>query len=722
MTLRSIKTLFVLIVALAGAAVLAGMGSQDPQTQMDIDGPDLQLKRVMLSSGGVGYFEYEAEVNGHQELSLAIRRDQIDDVLKSIVVFDDQGGVGTIRLPSDAPLSEVFRDLPFGPGALNSLDQVINALKGEEIAVTGQDSMTGRIVSVVRETATDEFGGAIQKHRITLMTSDGLQQFMMQDAQTIRFTDARLDGEVKQVLRQVAERSAQDTRTLTISSRGEGVRKLTIGYVVESPLWKSSYRLVLPQKGEEAETELQSRLQGWAILENASGQDWEDVELTILSGDPVTFRQNIYSNYYVLRPEVPIEVVSNFVPNMDEGDIAERQVVRLEEGGGVLQKTERAEGSDGFRAQKSRGTGPMPEVLITSRGRNDRQNMVPIAISASAPAFDQTLAVSDEESQLLFRIKELVSVEDGESLIVPIIDRNVAAEKVAWMPNRFDEPYPLAAIQLSNDSESTLPPGVLTVYEVSEVEGRAPSIAYLGDARLSVFPKGEDRLVAYALDRKVKFYSSGGREDAVLSSLKVIDGIMQYESKKTRTLTLDIEPPKDDERVIVFEVGRSEGETLTVPDDVETTKTESAFRIRANVNSGEQRRVETVLSWTTRERQALATTGLSTLRLYVENTELSAEARAVFKQLAGLQQSVQVSDDLLRQIRSRREAIFKEQERIRENMKTLPENSAILQRYLRTLSNQEDELEDLDAREIDAQSARDAAVQAKTDFIRTVEL
>lgn len=717
---RIVKSCVVLIVSVTAIGFLTAMGSQEPQAQSQSEVSDLQLKRVMLSSGGVGYFEYEAQVSGSEELNLAIRRDQIDDVLKSIVIFDDQGGVGTIRLPSDAPLSEVFRDLPFGPEALGSLDQVIRALKGEEIAVTGRDSMTGRIVSVVRETTSNESGQAIQKHRITLMTDEGLRQFMMQDAETIRFTDSQLDAEVKQVLRQVAERSAQDTRTLTIASQGEGSRRLTVGYVVESPLWKSSYRLVLPQGQEESEDETEARLQGWAILENASGQDWKDVELTILSGDPVTFRQNIYSNYYVLRPEVPIEVVSNFVPDMDEGDIGKRQVVRLDGSMGAPQGGQ-TKGIEGFRARQSREAASMDGIFATTRERAEGEMALPLA-NFAAPEPDGALTVTDEESQLLFRIKELVSVEDGESLIVPIIDRMVAAEKVAWMPVNFNEPYPLAAVQLTNDSESTLPPGILTVYEVSEVEGGSPAIAFLGDARLSIFPKGEERLTAYALDRKVKIYSSKSDAAETFSSLKIVDGVLEYDSVRSMVTTATIQGPKDEDRVIVFEINRSDGQDLTVPDDVEVTKTESAFRLKTNVSSGDASLIEARVSWTAKEIQSLTRTRLAALRLYAENSDLSGEARAVFKQLASLQQKVQDANQRLQEIQSRREAIFKEQERIRENIESLPENSSIQQRYLRTLSSQEDELESLDGQESEAISARDAAVKARNDFIRTVEL
>ena len=65
--------------------------------------------------------------------------DQVDDVLKSIVVFDDKGNTGFVQLPSRAPLSDIFRGLPFGPAALESNAALIDALKGSEVSVRGPD-------------------------------------------------------------------------------------------------------------------------------------------------------------------------------------------------------------------------------------------------------------------------------------------------------------------------------------------------------------------------------------------------------------------------------------------------------------------------------------------------------------------------------------------------------------------------------------------------------
>ena len=274
----------------------------------------LALKRVLLSTGGVGYFEYEAKVTGNETLDLAVPLDQVDDVMKSIVVYDDKGGIGEISLPGREPLAAAFREMPFGPEALASPADLLNALRGAEVRVEGARGVSGRILSVVPETAKDKDGAEITRHRVSLMTTGGVRQFLLEEADGLQFADPALQAKLDAALAALARDSAKDRRTLAIRATGDGERTLRVGYVVEAPLWKTSYRLTLAAD-PKAET---AALQGWAVLENMSGADWDGVDLTVVSGNPVTFRQALYQSYTVARPEVPVEVAGRVLPPVDE--------------------------------------------------------------------------------------------------------------------------------------------------------------------------------------------------------------------------------------------------------------------------------------------------------------------------------------------------------------------------------------------------------------------
>src|SRR5262249_2016809 len=298
--------------ALAAAAILLAVVALPAGAQT------LALKRVMLSSGGVGYFEYEASVDGASDLKLTVRRDQVDDVLKSVVVYDDRGRVGSISLPGEDTTRALFRDLPFGPEALVNPVALLEAMRGSELTVSGSRALTGRIVGVMEEAVQQGGGTFVQRHRVSPATPRGIEQFVLEDAEAMRFTDAALQSQIDRALAGLPALSRQDQRVLSVDIAGTGRRTVRVAYVVGAPLWKATYRLTL-SSDPDAKT---SALQGWAVLENDTGVDWSDVELSLVGGNPVTFRQALYAAYYVERPEVPVEVLGRVLPRPDEGGVA----------------------------------------------------------------------------------------------------------------------------------------------------------------------------------------------------------------------------------------------------------------------------------------------------------------------------------------------------------------------------------------------------------------
>ncbi len=278
---------------------------------------DLVLKRVMLSSAGVGYFEYEAAVDGPATLGLDVQLDQVDDVLKSLVVFDDAGGVGGIDLPGRDDAHAAFGDVPFGREGLASPLAFLNSLQGVEVSVAGPRPMTGRILhaEAVQDTPAQPNAPAPARTRVSVLTADGLKQFVLEDSEAVQVTDPALRERIARALAATRHETPQDARHLTIHATGPGRRTLRVSYVAAAPLWKASYRLVLPAAGTDPAAK--ARLQGWATLENTTGTAWSGVTLSVQYGNPVTFHQAIYRSYFVSRPEVPVEVLGRLLPDVD---------------------------------------------------------------------------------------------------------------------------------------------------------------------------------------------------------------------------------------------------------------------------------------------------------------------------------------------------------------------------------------------------------------------
>jgi hypothetical protein len=450
---------------------------------------NLALKRVMLSTGGVGYFEHEARVTGDAELVLDVRLDQVDDVLKSIVVYDATGKVGTIALPGREPLAEAFRDLPFGEAALGSPAALLQALKGARVSVTGPRRIIGRVLSITRETVTHPKTGAVStQHRVTLNTDKGLESFLLEEAQSVGLTDATLQAQVNAALSAIARHRVADRRRIAIKVTGNGTRSVRVAYVVQTPLWKTSYRLTL-DRDAKAKT---GHLQGWAVVENMTGRDWKDVRLSLVSGNPVTFRQAIYQAYYVQRPEVPVEVLGRILPRPDTGAVAKEEAASGTRAPGRGQPGDRLRRAEKRAAGKSRSPVLRQSAPAALGGGYKSGAVAPsLADAAAPPPMARPVLVAgarESATQVVFRVPSPVSIASGHSLVVPIADRRIPADRVSLYQPRTHADHPVASAQLTNDSENGLPGGVLTLYER---DGKGGAVAYLGpDQPGSVPPYG----------------------------------------------------------------------------------------------------------------------------------------------------------------------------------------------------------------------------------------
>ena len=276
---------------------------------------ELPLKRVVLSTSGLAQFTHGGEAAAGSVIELPVRLDQVDDVLKSLTIFDAAGSIGAVSLPGKTPLAELFRDLPFDQAALASQPDLLNALVGAEVEIEGSVSATGRVFRVEEEKVQlPNNGGETTRHRLTLVTQKGFVQAILEELTALRFTDAATRAQIDRALSGIATNRAKDQRKLSITLAGEGKRPAGFSYVVAAPVWKTSYRVVLPKEGGKA------RLQGWGILENLTGGDWKDVDLTLVSGNPVALKQALYSAVFVDRPEIPVSSALRIVPRKDEAE------------------------------------------------------------------------------------------------------------------------------------------------------------------------------------------------------------------------------------------------------------------------------------------------------------------------------------------------------------------------------------------------------------------
>ncbi|MCC6718973.1 MAG: DUF4139 domain-containing protein [Acetobacteraceae bacterium] len=630
------------------------------------------LRRVMLSSGGVAYVEYAAEVAGDATLRLAVPLAQVDDVLKSLVVFDSRGGVGGATLPGLDGTQAAFGDVPFGPEALGDPLAYLNALRGVAMEVRGPRPMQGVLLRAERVPELALRDGAVERTRVSLLTDEGLRQFVLEDVEAVQVADPVLRARIAAALAALKRDAAQSTRLFTLRAPGTGSRTVRVGYVVGAPLWKVSYRLVLPgQDGDKA------RLQGWAVLENTTGADWKDVAVALQYGNPVTFRQALYRSYFVQRPEVPVEVLGRILPGVDTRAFADA----------------------------AKAAPPPPPMAPASRAMGGlalaERAQAPAPVMA-APA--ETAAATEGAQETVFELPSPVTLMAGHSATMPILDRAATARRIGLVQQ--GRRHPLAAIRLTNDTPTSLPAGVLTLYDPT-----SPAM-FAGDARLGGLPSGESRLLSFAEDLRTDI--AWRQEEATsLAAVSASQGVLRIDERLRWTTQATLTAPAGEARDLLVEIAKRAQSTL-VPDPAlaPAEETATAWRFAVTLKPGENRTLVVRQDRIQRQSVALMTGEQAVLRL-MGMQGLDPAARAALQRLVDLRAALSAKSAEVTRLQAQGEEVERDQARTRSNLGAVPSGDALHTRLLRQLEAQETRIEALRRSQ---EQARAAVQQAQREL------
>jgi len=282
------------------------------------DAAKLPVKRVVLYKNGIGYFEHLGHVRDNQDVAISFTSGQLNDVLKTLTVLDLNGGrIAGVGYGSAAPIERQLDDLRLPVGDKPSLTEFLGSLRGARLEVrNGTSVITGRLLSVERKTRTGS-GTTLEVDYLSLITDNGeLRTAEVSPSFSVRLLDAGLPGRVDHYLDLISAGREADVRRMVISAEGSGERSLFVSYISEVPVWKTTYRIVLNSKAGD-----KPLLQGWAIVDNTVGQDWENVQLSLVAGAPQSFIQNLSQPYYSRRPVVPLPESVSAAPQTYEATL-----------------------------------------------------------------------------------------------------------------------------------------------------------------------------------------------------------------------------------------------------------------------------------------------------------------------------------------------------------------------------------------------------------------
>lgn len=618
------------------------------------------VKSVTISSGGLVEVVRTADIDDRNAVSIDVPLDQVDDILKSLIVRDDKGQVKSIVLAGPNPVEETFRTLPFTADDIGALPRLLDAIKGTKVRLTGAREIEGVVLGVEQRPAAE---GATIPMLAILPDSGAMTTVPLDSSVSVQIVDTALAARISDAALVAGRAAADRARTIEIGLDGQGSRQVDISYVVAAPIWKTSYRMITGDQGK-------ARLQAWAVFENASGEDWRDVAVTLSSGKPVTLRQRLHQRYWADRTEVPVEAGPDPRPMAD-----------MEMAAAPRPSRRSVAGFGGAAAE------PQAEAPIEMAG-------------VDAAAIDEQAVIAN------FTLPGSYDVKNGDTISVPLIDKEVKAEMVSVFRVGSDSEHPTAAVMLDNDTGVSLPRGILTVYDDRS--------GYIGDAQISAVPTGEKRAAHFATDQKVSVAVEAKPQHTILS-IKVNDGMIHARTQVRDVSTFKLSGAGDADRTLMIEQSKRPGWTFAAGDMDEPTTTHE--RIRVALKAGETKEVETAFEQTRDETFALADADPQMILSWA-NTGADDETRTKLKELGEARQKLLQAQDALEKIQREYDQLAEAQDRTRDNLRAVP-NGDLQARYIQQMAREEDELAVLRKERADAQEIIDRFGGRVSEIIRT---
>jgi len=623
---------------------------------------DIPIREVILYKSGVGYFERAGVLSPGESARLDFKATDMNDVLKSLTLQDRNGGkVSGLRYDSSEPLDQKLAEFPFKIDGQAPLSSFLGAMRGARVELKfSAETVSGTIVSA--RLAASEEKKPDREQVVLLLDSGDLRTLDLAAASSIRFADPKLQAQLKDYLSVVNQSRSKEKRSIYIDSSDAKERQISASYMIPSPVWKSSYRLIFDDKAE-------STLEGWAIIDNTTGEDWTNVHLAVVSGRPVSFISNLYEPKYLAR---------------QTADLPEDQAAAPVVYGGVV---------GGVLDAENKAAAPPPQVppaMAKSMPMSGRdfvslvQDGIPRNDTRVARSTLATNVASSDLAELFeYRFSNPITVKKDESAMLPFLQQKIDSRKLLIYSENYGE-HPMNAAELTNSTGKTLDGGPITVFDAA---------SYAGEALMTTLKTGDKRLISYAVDLGTRVTTKFDSTGNIVREIHVNRGMLTSRIAQQETRTFSIHNVDQKAKTLIIEHPERAGFKLLNQKPTETTSDTYRFEVKLTAGGTQKFAInEEQLFDNTFEVSSLTSDVVLT---YVQNKAISETGRRQLQQILDLKRQIAGADNQIHQTDTEISNMVNDQERIRRNIQSLNQVSGQqeqVQKYARQLSTQENQL------------------------------
>jgi len=668
-----------------------------------VSAQELPVKRVTLFSSGVAHYVRDGQIEGNATVELPFKTDQINDILKSMVVQDLGGGQirPVVYAPRD-PIEKALRSFGIdltGKPTLGALLDQIRGVPVELVAVGASVPVPGVILGVEKQrTLVDQH--VIEEDVLNVACENGIRAYKLRELARIALADPKLNQELNKALAVLAGAHDADKKSVLLEFAGTGKRPVRVSYILEAPVWKTSYRLVLDED--------KPFLQGWATVDNTTDEDWTAVQLTLVSGRPISFIQDLYEPLYIDRPEVKPELYASLRPRRYAGAVEEMlppppPPPAAPAAGRPARSRAMMKSAEAGQAVTDMVTAAAPATPA------EAEATLGIALGGAGVA-SVAAAAAEAGEMFAYPIDTPVTLPRQKSAMLPIVNQAVQGERFSIFDPAVHQKHPLNGLRLENTTGLHLMQGPVTVFEAG---------TYAGDAQLPDVTQGEKRFVSYSLDLKREVEMIAQPAPEALTAVRIAKGTLIATRKLAESRTYNVKNKDDAARsVLVEQPFRADWKLLEPAEPFERTPQVYRFRVEAKPKATTALRVRE--ERTDDQHIALANTGLDGIQFFISAKVVTPKVREALEQVVRLRTVLDETRRQKAELEARIQEIHQDQGRIRENVKTIREGSEMYDRYIKKLEAQETELDQARAKAADLTERETKQRQALDEYLLSV--
>ncbi|MFX1567151.1 MAG: hypothetical protein ACFFCV_02155 [Promethearchaeota archaeon] len=650
----------------------------------------LKVKRVIIFKHGVSYYILEGILKGSGNFELEFKIDEMNDVLKSLFVLDTSknGYISSISYDAALDTDQLLRSIMLNIPDRDSFSSLVTQIKGAEVVLTvgGAKKVSGKIMGIeyVEKLSKVE---KITEKLLTLHQDDGtITKYNFSEIKSLEIMNDEIKKDLKFFLDTVIAGKKKDAKKIIINCESGGDdeidRNIFVSYIRESPIWKTSYRLIM---SKEQALEQKCLLSGWSLIENTTNQDWEDIELSLVAGMPVSFIYEFYRPIFIQRPIIqPPKVLSARPTEIEEGLEMEKFTEY------AMDELEAAPVAKKRKAEVMR-TGMRPPPAPAGGIGFAR------SVMSDAEMFDKVKSQVKTQTKDLgelfeYNISNPVTIKRKQSALVPILTESIKAKRILLYNKNEHDKNPNACLEITNNTNLTLERGPATIIYDDNLAGEA-IIPFLN--------KSDTRLLNYAVEQAVIITYEQKSENLNVHKVTFESGY-SYEYYYTNSMTIyKIKNKTEEEKELYLDHPKTyDFKIIEKPIEPEETPNYWRFKITLkpkdaiNFKLKEQREnYSSAYLWNYSKDDLL-----KRVSFYVKKKFIEPDLENRLKEIAVLIQTLNELRAKQEKLNEERDIMTDEQSRLRENISVLGEDSqsiSLKERYIKKLSDQESRFEEI---------------------------